>query len=208
MELNYRPSLVGLGGFFDDAEIDPPAAASDDRGDLGFRRRGSLTPAGCTSIPRSAPRSATAGMPRGQQTPSVTPRRSVLKCLMDGRIVAFMVSSNRRPASRFWSLVGLAPGLTGQGLGRRVWQAVLAFHHREGVEEISTSISSHNVAVHNFYVSLGSVSRAHHHVTLVSVRASEGVGHMIRQQITCYRSEAGPGHAFLLLNDRMMGRQR
>ena len=61
-----------------------------------------------------------------------SPGQRVLKCQMDGRIVAFMVVEQPTPASRFWSLVGLAPGLAGKGLGRRVWQAVLAFHHREG----------------------------------------------------------------------------
>jgi RimJ/RimL family protein N-acetyltransferase len=74
---------------------------------------------------------------------------------MDDRIIAFMVVEHPSPAERFWSLVGLAPGLAGQGLGRRVWQTMLAFHHGEGVHEVSTSISSHNVAVHNLYVSLG-----------------------------------------------------
>jgi RimJ/RimL family protein N-acetyltransferase len=66
-----------------------------------------------------------------------------------------MVVEEPTLTSRFWSLVGLAPGLAGKGLGLRVWNAVLAFHHREGVHEVSTSISSHNVAVHNLYVRLG-----------------------------------------------------
>jgi hypothetical protein len=32
---------------------------------------------------------------------------------------------------------------------------MLAFHRREGVQEVSTSISSHNVAVLNLYASMG-----------------------------------------------------
>jgi RimJ/RimL family protein N-acetyltransferase len=72
---------------------------------------------------------------------------------MGGRTIAFM-AEQPTPASRFWSLVGLAPRLAGQGLGRRVGQAMFAFHHREGAEEVSTTLSSHNVAVHNLYVSL------------------------------------------------------
>lgn len=55
---------------------------------------------------------------------------------------------------RFWSL-GLLAGQPGQGLGKRVWSVVLAMHHAEGVSEVSTSISSHNVAAHNLYASLG-----------------------------------------------------
>ena len=83
------------------------------------------------------------------------PHQSVIKCVRHGRIVAFMVVEQPAPHRRFWSLVGVAPGLAGQGLGGQVWRSVLAQHHREGVMEVSTSISSHNVAVHNLYVSLG-----------------------------------------------------
>ena len=87
--------------------------------------------------------------------PFVNPGQSVLKCVMGHRTIAFMVVEKPTEATRFWSLVGLAPGLAGHGFGRRVWQTMLAFHHREGVTEVSTSISSHNTAVHNLYVALG-----------------------------------------------------
>jgi hypothetical protein len=155
MELNYRPSLVGLGGFFDDPEISiQPAAASDAAEISGIAAR--IFDAGRLHVdPQVGPEIGNRRYAAWAANAFSHPAQSVLKCLMDGRIVAFMVIEQPTPASRFWSLVGLAPGLTGQGLGRRVWQAVLAFHHREGVEEISTSISSHNVAVHNLYVSLG-----------------------------------------------------
>jgi RimJ/RimL family protein N-acetyltransferase len=83
------------------------------------------------------------------------PGQQVLKCLLRGRLVAFMVVERPTEASRFWSLVALAPELSGKGLGRRVWHSVLAMHHNEGVEEVTTSISSHNSIAHNLYVSLG-----------------------------------------------------
>ncbi len=74
---------------------------------------------------------------------------------MDGRPVAYMVVAYPAEASCFWSLNGLAPGMAGQRLGRRAWQAMLAFHHAEGMQDVSTSISSLNVAAFNLYVALG-----------------------------------------------------
>jgi ribosomal protein S18 acetylase RimI-like enzyme len=83
------------------------------------------------------------------------PQQSVLKCMLDGRIVAFFVIEHPDPKHCFWSLIGLAPGLQGQGLGKRVWNAMLSHHRDQGIDCVSTSISSHNVAVFNLYVSLG-----------------------------------------------------
>jgi GNAT superfamily N-acetyltransferase len=81
--------------------------------------------------------------------------RSILKCSRDGEIVAFFVVEYPSGRSCFWSLVGLAPGLQGQGLGRKVWRAMLHWHRQQGVEVVSTSISSLNDAVVNLYVHLG-----------------------------------------------------
>ena len=83
------------------------------------------------------------------------PKQTVLTCRKEGRIIGFLVLEKPAPDKRFWSLIGLAPEMTGQGLGRRTWHSLLAFHAAEGVTEISTSISSHNLAVFNLYVSLG-----------------------------------------------------
>ena len=79
----------------------------------------------------------------------------VLKCLLDGAAVGFFVVEAPQPGHCFWSLTGLAPGLQGRGLGKRVWQAMLRHHQGEGVHTVSTSISSHNVPVFNLYVALG-----------------------------------------------------
>lgn len=83
------------------------------------------------------------------------PKQSVVKCLEAGRIVAFFVVESPAPDHRFWSLTALAPGLGGRGLGRRVWRAMLRWHQQDGVQTVSTSISSHNTPVHNLYVRLG-----------------------------------------------------
>lgn len=83
------------------------------------------------------------------------PRQSVLKCHVDGNIVAFFVVEAPQPQGRFWSLVGLAPGMTGRGIGAAVWRAVLRWHRDEGVTHVATSISSLNLRVLNLYVKLG-----------------------------------------------------
>jgi RimJ/RimL family protein N-acetyltransferase len=83
------------------------------------------------------------------------PTQRVLKCLQDETIVAFFVVESPQPGQCFWSLTGLAPGLQGRGLGKRVWQTMLRYHQTSGAHTVSTSISSHNVAVFNLYVALG-----------------------------------------------------
>ena len=83
------------------------------------------------------------------------PTQRVLKCLQDEAIVGFFVVESPQPGHCFWSLTGLAPGLQGRGLGRRVWQAMLRHHQSEAAHTVSTSISSHNVPVFNLYVALG-----------------------------------------------------
>ena len=84
----------------------------------------------------------------------VLPHQKVLKCLLGDEIIAFFVVEYPEPGHCFWSLIGLAPGMQGQGLGKRVWRAIMRKHQQEGIEIITTSISSHNIAVLNLYVSL------------------------------------------------------
>ena len=79
----------------------------------------------------------------GAQMPASRPDRRLHGCRAADQLLPVLV------------LVALAPELSGKGLGRRIWCAVLAMHHHEGVEEVATSISSHNSIVHNLYVSLG-----------------------------------------------------
>jgi RimJ/RimL family protein N-acetyltransferase len=83
------------------------------------------------------------------------PTQSVYKCLIDEQIVAFFVVEYSKNKHVHWSLIGLAPGHEGRGIGTRVWQAMMQFHKNEGMASIGTSISSHNIAVLNLYVKLG-----------------------------------------------------
>ncbi|MGA8743079.1 MAG: GNAT family N-acetyltransferase [Terracidiphilus sp.] len=155
IELNYRPILTGLDGFSEDAEIIvTPALPGDAKEISGFAAQ-IFTAGRLHADPLVGPEIGNRRYGIWAANAFHHPDQRVLKCQMGGRIVAFMVVEQPTRASRFWSLVGLAPGLAGKGLGRRVWKAVLAFHHREGVDEVSTSISSHNVVAHNFYAGLG-----------------------------------------------------
>jgi RimJ/RimL family protein N-acetyltransferase len=155
IELNYRPVLVGLGRFEDDPEIDIREADPEDVTEISGIA-GQIFASGRLNVdPQAGPEFGNLRYAAWAANAFRHPGQHVLKCRMEGRTVAFFVVEQPAARSRFWSLVGLAPGLQGRGLGRRVWRAMLAFHRHEGVEEVSTSISSHNTAVHNLYVSLG-----------------------------------------------------
>ena len=155
IELNYRPVLSPLDGFAEDPEITVcPALPEDDKVISGFAAQ--IFTTGRLHVDPLID-SETGNRRYGLWAANAfrNPNQRVLKCQMGGRIIAFLVVEQPSPTSRFWSLIGLAPGLAGKGLGLRVWKALLAFHQREGVDEVSTSISSHNTAVHNLYVKLG-----------------------------------------------------
>jgi ribosomal protein S18 acetylase RimI-like enzyme len=78
----------------------------------------------------------------------------VYKFKIENSIIAFFVVEYPDNTSAFWSLTALAPGMQGKGLGRRVWNSMMLMHKKKGVNSIATSISSHNTAVINLYISL------------------------------------------------------
>jgi GNAT superfamily N-acetyltransferase len=84
-----------------------------------------------------------------------SPSQHVLKCTLNDALTAFFVVEYPNPAHCFWSLIALAPGMEGRGLGKRIWRAVLGHHRRNGICSVSTSISSLNSPVLNLYVALG-----------------------------------------------------
>jgi len=155
IELNYRPVVVGLDRFAGDPGISIGLAESSDEPEISSIARQIFEVGRLHVDPQVGAEIGNRRYAAWVANAFANPGQQVLKCLMNGRLIAFMVIEQPTPDSRFWSLVGLAPGLAGQGLGRRVWNSMLAFHHHAGVREVSTSISSHNVAVHNLYVSLG-----------------------------------------------------
>jgi GNAT superfamily N-acetyltransferase len=155
IELNYRPTLKRLDDFSDDPEITVSSAHPEDAEEISGFAAQIFTTGRLHVDPLVGPEIGNRRYGVWAENAFHHPAQRVLKCQMGARTVAFMVVEQPTPTSRFWSLVGLAPGLAGKGLGRRIWKAVLAFHRREGVNEVSTSISSHNAAAHNLYVSLG-----------------------------------------------------
>ena len=155
IELNYRPVLDGLDGFTTDREIDVRDAGPEDLEEISAFAGEIFTSGRFHVDPQVGPEIGNRRYGAWAGNAFHHPGQRVLKCCMEARTIAFMVVEQPTPASRFWSLVGLAPGLQGQGLGRRAWRAVIAFHRNEGANEVSTSISSHNVVVHNLYASLG-----------------------------------------------------
>ena len=155
IELNYRPSKRGLEEFSDGGEVAVELAVMADEDEICHIASRIFETGRLHLDPQVGPELGDRRYAAWVANAFRADGQQVLKCVLDGRIIGFLVVEQPTQTSRFWSLVGLAPGLAGRGMGRRVWQAMLAYHHREGVEEVSTSISSHNVRVHNLYVSLG-----------------------------------------------------
>jgi hypothetical protein len=154
IELNYRPTVVGLERFSRDDAISVCSAGPSDAPEITSFAGKIFGTGRLHSDPQVVPEIGNRRYARWAENAFHNSAQHVLKCVMGGNIIAFMVIEQPRPDSRFWSLVGLAPGLAGRGLGRRVCETMLAFHHSVGVSEVSTSISSHNVAVFNLYVAL------------------------------------------------------
>lgn len=157
IELNYRPFIVDLAdrdlGEPDEIEIEP-ALPSDESAIAGIAAR--IFDTGRLHLdPFVGPEIGNRRYRVWAENAFRNISQSVLKCLIDGRIIGFFVVECPAPASRFWSLIGLAPGLAGRGLGRRVWLAMLRWHRAESVNKVSTSMSSHNIPMMNLYVSLG-----------------------------------------------------
>jgi RimJ/RimL family protein N-acetyltransferase len=156
IELNYVP-------YFDDlqlakvstTEIDILPATSDDQEHLTALARRSIQIGRFHQDPRVNGASSGRRYSQWVRRAFENPNQRVLKCVRAGDIVGFFVVETSEPGGRFWSLIGFDPEFAGRGLGYSTWTAMLRYHQLEGVQKITTSISSHNVAVMNLYVKLG-----------------------------------------------------
>jgi ribosomal protein S18 acetylase RimI-like enzyme len=83
------------------------------------------------------------------------PTQRLLKAVEHGRIVAFFVVETQPGQRCYWHLTAIADEHQGRGLGRRVWQAMLMLHKADGIEEVVTLVSGHNLPVLNLYSVLG-----------------------------------------------------
>jgi GNAT superfamily N-acetyltransferase len=155
VELNYRPVLTRLEDFAEDPQLDiGPAAAAEEETicamageDFGTGRLHVDPLVGATFGNRRYA-SWVANAFRSEH-------QSVIACRVDGRVAAFIIVESPAPTRRFLSLMGVAKDLRGQGVARRLWCTLLARHAREGVTEVTTSISSLNTATHNLCASTG-----------------------------------------------------
>jgi RimJ/RimL family protein N-acetyltransferase len=156
IELNYRPQLEQLQARSlpqDTLQVAP--ATSQDRETLADMAAQVFRHGRFHQDPRIDPALGDRRYRAWMWNAFERPAQRVLKCLEDGTVVGFFVIESPERGHIFWSLTGLAPGLQGRGLGKRVWQTMLRHHRAEGAHTVSTSISSHNVPVFNLYVALG-----------------------------------------------------
>ena len=157
IELNHRPEFAGLQSIdavAPDKYVVDVATAEDEP--LIAEIAGKIFDAGrFHRDPLIDPRVGDLRYRRWVSNAFLNPRQTVLKCGRGDEIKAFFVVEAPARDRRFWSLVGLAPGLGGRGVGTRVWRAMLQWHRAEGVDHVSTSISSLNTPVFNLYVKLG-----------------------------------------------------
>lgn len=155
IELNYLPRLADLQARqFAETNIAIAPADETDREQLADMAGQVLRHGRFHHDPRIDPALGDKRYRTWMTNAFTRPQQQTLKCLLDGAIVGFFVVERPAVDHCFWSLVGLAPGLQGQGLGKRVWNAMLRRHRNMGVQIVSTSISSLNIAVFNLYVSL------------------------------------------------------
>lgn len=71
--------------------------------------------------------------------------------------IAFFVVEEQDGKEVFLSLVGMMEHYRGRGLSKDVWKTFIMFLKQIGITKISTSISSHNLAIFNLYTSMGFV---------------------------------------------------
>lgn len=156
VELNYTPRLAGLQALrFATEDIHVQQAQAQDRELLADMAQQVFRHGRFHQDPRIDPQLGDRRYRAWMANSFTRPSQRVLKCLRDDAVVGFFVVEFPEPTHCFWSLSALAPGLQGAGLGKRVWRAVLNKHRADGMDTVSTSISSHNHAVFNLYVALG-----------------------------------------------------
>jgi ribosomal protein S18 acetylase RimI-like enzyme len=82
------------------------------------------------------------------------PTQRLFEAVSEGRIVGFFVTETLPGNCCYWHLTAVAPGVQGQGFGRRIWQSMMLLHKAQGIETIETCVSGHNVRVLNLYSAL------------------------------------------------------
>lgn len=84
------------------------------------------------------------------------PHQELLAVTADGSVLAFFITEDRpMDGTVYWHLHAVAPGLQGQGWGKRIWRAMIERERARGFARIETTVSARNPAVLNLYARLG-----------------------------------------------------
>lgn len=156
IELNYRPQLAGLQGLsLKNDEFEIVRAEHTDKHLLADIAVSIFQHGRFHQDPRIGPELGNKRYRAWMLNAFELPHQQVYKCMHDDNIAAFFVAEQPEQKHCFWSLVGMAPAYQGKGLAKSIWRHMLAMHQTEGIDTVSTSITSHNVPVFNLYVALG-----------------------------------------------------
>lgn len=112
--------------------------------------------------------------------PFEDPTQRMFKCLMAGRIVAYYVLERHSATSIFWSLLGFAPGLAGQGLGHRSAEAMRLQPPRRRAAGINQHLLPQYPDLRCSDGAGFSLSGPGHHPALVPVRDAQAVAMTVR----------------------------
>lgn len=83
------------------------------------------------------------------------PDQVTYRIIWEGQMVAFFVCQSDDAGVVSWQLNAMLPEFAGRGIGKQIWSKMMMHHKEAGLIKVRTSISSHNAAALNLYVSLG-----------------------------------------------------
>ncbi|MBB6255197.1 GNAT family N-acetyltransferase [Nitrospirillum iridis] len=155
IELAYRPAVTDLARFPPDPELTISPATEADRPIVSAIVAGSFQTGRLHADPQVGPELGTRRYVAWADNAFSTPGQSVLACGLNGKTISFMTLAERGPTRRQWNLTALPPEFQGQGLAKRMWKAILHYHHQEGVEEVTTAVSSLNTKSFNVLAAIG-----------------------------------------------------
>lgn len=81
-------------------------------------------------------------------------RQLLLKICEAERIVGMFVVEQGPHQSAYWHLTAVHPDCQGQGLGHKIWMAVIGHHQAQGIDRIRTTIAARNARALNLYAKL------------------------------------------------------
>lgn len=83
------------------------------------------------------------------------PKQTTYRVMWQDQMAAFFVCQSNDEGVVSWQLNAMLPEFAGKGIGKKIWKEMMLMHSEDGLVKARTSISSHNAAALNLYVSLG-----------------------------------------------------